>query len=305
MSRWLDETLAIVRTATEGPQIVLGSSMGGYLALLAARDLIQSGEAGRLAGLILIAPAVDFTEALIWDRAPEEARRAIVEEGAWRRPSAYSDGPDVFTRALIEDGRKHLLLGGMISNLLPDRGAAGHARRGRALRPRARADGAARRRPGLPDAGQGRRPPAVAAAGSPAAVRARCGEWFLHERIGSFRFDATVASRVRRPRHGLDSPKNAELQLRAAITTPQAKIFPSRIETKPSHTKKACFDFVGFPWFSSSDSGPFNGLRGIPTEFFPRRPNLGHEVARRRTGKIPRPAKAHLAAAIGLAYQRH
>ena len=114
ISRWLEETLAIVRAETEGSQIVLGSSVGGYLALLAARDFVQSGEAGRLAGLILIAPAVDFTEALIWERLPEEARRAIMEDGAWRRPSAYSNEPDVFTRALIEDGRKHLLLGGMI-----------------------------------------------------------------------------------------------------------------------------------------------------------------------------------------------
>ena len=119
ISRWLEETLAIVRAETEGPQILLGSSMGGYLALLAARALSQSGEAARLAGLILVAPAVDFTEALIWTHAPEEARRAIMDEGTWRRPSAYSDEPDVLTRALIEDGRKHLLLSGMIRAFCP------------------------------------------------------------------------------------------------------------------------------------------------------------------------------------------
>jgi pimeloyl-ACP methyl ester carboxylesterase len=119
ISRWLEETMAIVRARTVGPQILIGSSMGGYLALLAARELIRSGEEGRLAGLILVAPAVDFTESLIWERAPEEARRTILEEGAWRRPSGYSDDPDVFTRALIEDGRKHLLLGGMIRTFCP------------------------------------------------------------------------------------------------------------------------------------------------------------------------------------------
>ncbi len=119
ISRWLEEALAIVRAETEGPLIVLGSSMGGYLALLAARAFALSGEAGRLAGLILIAPAVDFTEALIFDRAPEEARRPIMEKGAWRVPSAYSDEPNVFTRALIEDGRKHLLLDGMIRTFCP------------------------------------------------------------------------------------------------------------------------------------------------------------------------------------------
>ena len=65
--------------------------MGGWLALLAARALNEAGDGPRVAGVILIAPAVDFTEALIWERAPEEARRAIMEEGAWRRPSPDSD----------------------------------------------------------------------------------------------------------------------------------------------------------------------------------------------------------------------
>ena len=119
VSRWLEETLTLVRAETEGPQIVVGSSMGGYLALLAARALDEAGESGRIKGLILIAPAVDFTEALIWARASDEARRAIMDEGVWRRPSAYSSEPDWFTRALIEDGRKHLLLGGMIRTRAP------------------------------------------------------------------------------------------------------------------------------------------------------------------------------------------
>ena len=119
ISRWLEETLAIFRAETEGPQIILGSSMGGYLALLAARALAEAGEADRLAGLILVAPAVDFTEVLIWERLPEQARQAIMEEGVWRRPSAYWDDPDLLTRALIEDGRKHLLLGGMIRTFCP------------------------------------------------------------------------------------------------------------------------------------------------------------------------------------------
>ena len=119
VSRWLEETLTLVRAETEGPQIVVGSSMGGYLALLAARALNETGEAGRIKGLILIAPAVDFTEALIWAKAPEEARRAIMEQGVWRRPSAYSSEPDCFTRALIEDGRKHLLLGAIIRTHAP------------------------------------------------------------------------------------------------------------------------------------------------------------------------------------------
>ena len=119
VSRCLEETLTLVRAETEGPQIVVGSSMGGYLALLAARALDEAGESERIKGLILIAPAIDFTEALIWARAPDAARRAIMDEGVWRRPSAYSSEPDCFTRALIEDGRKHLLLGGMIRTRAP------------------------------------------------------------------------------------------------------------------------------------------------------------------------------------------
>ena len=175
ISRWLEETLAIVRAESEGPQILVGSSMGGYLALLAARALHEAGETGRIKGLILIAPAVDFTEALIWARAPDEARRAIIEKGAWREPSAYSSEPDCFTRDLIEDGRKHLLLGGMIRTRAPDGRAARHAGRGCALRPRARAHGSTGRRPGDADADQGRRSQAVAPAGFAAAVR-RAGQ---------------------------------------------------------------------------------------------------------------------------------
>ncbi len=114
VSHWLEETLAVIRAAADGPRILVGSSRGGDLALLAARARAQAGEARRLAGLALIAPAVDFTEALIWASAPAEARRAILKRGAWARPSLYSAEPYPITRALIEDGRRHLLLGGTI-----------------------------------------------------------------------------------------------------------------------------------------------------------------------------------------------
>jgi pimeloyl-ACP methyl ester carboxylesterase len=119
ISCWLEETLALVQAESEGPQVLVGSSMGGWLALLAARALNEAVETERVKGLILIAPAVDFTETLIWAKAPDEARRAIMEEGVWRRPSAYSDEPDCLTRGLIEDGRKHLLLRGMIRTRAP------------------------------------------------------------------------------------------------------------------------------------------------------------------------------------------
>jgi pimeloyl-ACP methyl ester carboxylesterase len=72
-----------------------------------------------LAGLVLIAPAADFTERLMWDVFPEDIRQTILREGAWRRPSAYSDEPYPITRALIEDGRRHLMLGGPIATGCP------------------------------------------------------------------------------------------------------------------------------------------------------------------------------------------
>ena len=121
VTRWLEEAREMVLTETEGPQVVVGSSMGGYLALLLARDLFTRQETGRLKGFVLIAPAVDFTEALLWASLPEEARRAIETEGGWRRPSDYSPTPYLYTRGLIEDGRQHLLLNTEIRSYAPVR----------------------------------------------------------------------------------------------------------------------------------------------------------------------------------------
>jgi len=85
---------------------------GGWIALLLARALAADakGGAAKLAGLVLIAPAPDFTESLMWSQMSPEVRREIEEKGFWLRPSEYGDGPYPITRALIEDGRKHLLL---------------------------------------------------------------------------------------------------------------------------------------------------------------------------------------------------
>lgn len=120
IGRWLEESLAVIEAAAPaGPLLLVGSSMGGWIALLAARALAARGAAGRLAGMVLIAPAVDFTQELMWARFPEEARRAILETGGWLRPSAYSPEPYVITRALIEEGRDHLLFGRTIRSHCP------------------------------------------------------------------------------------------------------------------------------------------------------------------------------------------
>ena len=119
ISRWLEESLAVVRQLSDGPQVLVGSSMGGWLALLVARALEAAGERDRLAGLVLIAPAVDFTQALLWDGLSKAARKAIEVEGVWQRPSAYAPEPVPITRALIKDGERHTMLNTTIRTHAP------------------------------------------------------------------------------------------------------------------------------------------------------------------------------------------
>jgi pimeloyl-ACP methyl ester carboxylesterase len=114
ISRWREDALAAIDHLTEGPQVLVGSSMGAWIALLAAL-----ARPDRIAGMVLIAPATDFTQALMWPALPEAARREIEATGEWLRPSAYDLEPYPITRALLEDGRKHLLLGAPIAVRVP------------------------------------------------------------------------------------------------------------------------------------------------------------------------------------------
>ena len=116
---WLEDSLALIEAQTDGPQILIGSSMGGWISLLLARALAARGREDKLAGMVLIAPAVDFTEALIWARLPESARRDIETKGFWLRPTQYAPEAYPVTRALIEDGRQHLLLDGPVRSHCP------------------------------------------------------------------------------------------------------------------------------------------------------------------------------------------
>ena len=110
LSRWLEESAAVFTALTKGPQVVVGSSMGGHLALLLLRRLMATApvQAARIKALVLIAPAWDMTEELMWRRFPEAAKAAILEHGVWLRPSQYGD-PYPITRGLIEDGRDNLV----------------------------------------------------------------------------------------------------------------------------------------------------------------------------------------------------
>src|ERR1700694_1807955 len=114
IGRWLEESVAVFEHFCAGPQVVIGSSMGGWMALLLAREMAsRAGSRASLAGLVLIAPAPDFTEQLMWNGFSPEVRQEIETKGVWLRPSQYGE-PYPITRALIEEGRNHLLLGSAI-----------------------------------------------------------------------------------------------------------------------------------------------------------------------------------------------
>lgn len=119
IGRWLEESIDVYLHFARGPQLIIGSSMGGWLALLLARALTANKDAAAIAGMVLIAPAVDFTEELMWKQFPDATKREIEETGRWLRPSEYGDEPYPITRGLIEDGRNHLLLGGLIETGCP------------------------------------------------------------------------------------------------------------------------------------------------------------------------------------------
>ena len=107
---WTADAVAVLDEVCEGPQVLVGSSMGGWIMVLVARARPQ-----RVAGLLGIAAAPDFTEDLMMPSFDAEARRALEEEGVWHEPSAYGEAPLAITRALIEEGRDHLVLRGPIA----------------------------------------------------------------------------------------------------------------------------------------------------------------------------------------------
>lgn len=111
IGRWLKEAQAVFLGLTHGVQILVGSSMGGYIALLLLRALLreQPATAARIRALVLIAPAWDMTERLMWARFPDGVRREITDSGVYLRPSGYADGPYPITRGLIEEGSHHLI----------------------------------------------------------------------------------------------------------------------------------------------------------------------------------------------------
>ncbi|MBB6011604.1 pimeloyl-ACP methyl ester carboxylesterase [Aquamicrobium lusatiense] len=118
ISKWLRESLAVFARHTRGPQVLVGSSMGGWIALRMVQELLQAGES-RVRGLVLIAPAPDFTAELVEPAMTDEQRRELAEQGYFEIPSDYVDEPYIYTRNLIEDGRANLMMSAPIDTHCP------------------------------------------------------------------------------------------------------------------------------------------------------------------------------------------
>jgi pimeloyl-ACP methyl ester carboxylesterase len=110
IGRWRGDALAAIDGASSGPVVLAGSSMGGWMALLAALARPQ-----RVKALMLLAPAPDFTDKLMWARFDDDQKRQIMEAGSWTRPSPYDAAGYPITRALIEEGRSWNVMDGEIA----------------------------------------------------------------------------------------------------------------------------------------------------------------------------------------------
>lgn len=115
ISRWLEESLAVFRQFTTGPQILVGSSMGGWIALRMMQELEKSGETERVHGLVLLAPAPDFTKELHWPKLTQAQKDDLDNKGYFEEPTPYGPDPNIFTKALFDDGANNLVLNGVLN----------------------------------------------------------------------------------------------------------------------------------------------------------------------------------------------
>ena len=118
ISTWLAQSLAVFRHFTRGKQILVGSSMGAWVALRMVQELRKADNTD-VAGLVLLAPAPDFTAELVEPDLTEAQMRDLTDKGFFEEPSDYSAEPYIYTRALIEDGRNNRVMTGPIDTHCP------------------------------------------------------------------------------------------------------------------------------------------------------------------------------------------
>ncbi|TPN16828.1 alpha/beta hydrolase [Mesorhizobium sp. B2-1-3] len=118
ISKWLSQSLAVFRHFTSGSQILVGSSMGAWIALRMVQELRKAGDAS-VVGLVLLAPAPDFTAELVEPVLTKAQKRDLAKKDFFEEPSDYSTEPYIYTRALIEDGRDNLVMTGPLDTHCP------------------------------------------------------------------------------------------------------------------------------------------------------------------------------------------
>lgn len=119
ISRWLEEAIAVLSHCQPQQVILVGSSMGGWIALRLAQELAKHAHGPKVAGMVLIAPAPDFTSDLIEPLLTASQRTALAEKGYFEETSQYSSEPNIYTHALIEDGRANRVMNGMVETGCP------------------------------------------------------------------------------------------------------------------------------------------------------------------------------------------
>ena len=120
ISRWVEESLAVFdHFCSAGSHILVGSSMGGWVALRMCQELAKRGESDRIKALLLLAPAPDFTHELMKSELTENQKQQLETQGFMEEPSEYSDEPNIFTKALFDDGEKNRVMTGLIETGCP------------------------------------------------------------------------------------------------------------------------------------------------------------------------------------------
>ena len=119
ISRWTEEAAAVLAATTRGRVILVASSMGAWIALRLVQRAAEFGLSGRIAGLLLLAPAPDFTHRLMLPRMSEAQRQALDRDGLISEPSEYGPEPNIYTRALFEDGAANLVMDGLVETGCP------------------------------------------------------------------------------------------------------------------------------------------------------------------------------------------